>query len=388
MALRPFAKHQKRKADDAETPSAADEFAQFFSNDPRPDEPVAEAPPTPIEQPAPAMTMTEPSAAGWYPDSKDPGLMRYWDGFHLTGQTMRVDPARTAPPEAAVPGAAAAAPAPAPTPSATELLAPGQAKTPLLGAQLLPSATEGTTHGQPPASAPIRPEPSDATVDEPVAPRPAGEPPVSPGAPSVTPSIAPSTPTMARMASPVAPATVESASVSWAERTERAVARAQVSGTPEAWEEAAQAAAVVSEMALTMQVAAEVRLSAQRLAEAAEEAKRKAEEAEELAVEAQGSVQKTAQAAKEAADAAAAASRAATEARQKAERAAEATPRATARSTEAAEAAASAKRKAQVLEEIVTRAHQADTSEAWSEAHRSAERALEQPSHEVQVAGS
>ena len=41
MALRPFAKHQKRKADDAETPSAADEFAQFFSNDPRPDEPVA-----------------------------------------------------------------------------------------------------------------------------------------------------------------------------------------------------------------------------------------------------------------------------------------------------------------------------------------------------------
>jgi hypothetical protein len=27
---------------------------------------------------------------GWYPDADNPGLMRYWDGFHLTGQVLHV----------------------------------------------------------------------------------------------------------------------------------------------------------------------------------------------------------------------------------------------------------------------------------------------------------
>ena len=301
MALRPFAKHQKRKADDDETPSAADEFAQFFSNDPRPEEPAAdEAAVAPIEQAAPAVTMTEPSVAGWYPDSKEPGLMRYWDGFHLTGQTMRVDPARTAAPEATSAASPVATPGPAVAqpPSAADLLAP-EPKVPLLGSQLLPSATHTTAPVPPQASVPARPEPADATVDEPVAARPAGTPPAS----VVTPAAAPATPPLARMTSPAGPPAAEPTSDGWAERTEQAVARAQASGTPEAWEEAAQAAAVVAEMALTMQVAADVRRTADRLAETAEEAKRKAEEAEELAAEAQRSVQKTAQAAKEAADA-------------------------------------------------------------------------------------
>ena len=48
------------------------------------------------------------------------------------------------------------------------------------------------------------------------------------------------------MTSPRAPPAAEAASDSWAERTEQAIVRAQASGTPEAWEEAAQAAAVVA----------------------------------------------------------------------------------------------------------------------------------------------
>jgi methyl-accepting chemotaxis protein len=189
------------------------------------------------------------------------------------------------------------------------------------------------------------------------------------------------------MTSPVAPSGPEPAD-SWAERTEQAVLRAQAAGTPEAWQEAAQAATVVSELALTMQVAADVRRSAGQLDEAAEEARRRAEEAGELAAEAQRTVQKTAQAAKEAADVAAAAARAATEAKQKAERATEAMPRVAARSNDAAQAAAAAKRKVQLVEEIVTRAVGTDTPEAWSEAHRSADRAMEQGSRPAPGAGS
>ena len=44
---------------------------------------------------------------GWYPDAAEPGLMRYWDGFHMTGQTVRLNP-----------------PPPAPTPQADSPLSP------------------------------------------------------------------------------------------------------------------------------------------------------------------------------------------------------------------------------------------------------------------------
>jgi hypothetical protein len=54
-----------------------------------------------------------------------------------------------------------------------------------------------------------------------------------------------------------------------------------------------------------------------------------------------------------------------------------ATPRVTERAKDAAQAAAGAKRRAQLVEEIVARARQADTPEAWSEARRSTERAME-----------
>ncbi len=392
MALRPFAKHQKRKADDDTTPSAADEFAQFFSNDPRPDEPLMdEGQPPPVEQPAPAVTMTEASAAGWYPDSDDPGLMRYWDGFHLTGQTMRVDPPRPATPEAGQARTAVAPgePSVAQASSAADLLALHQPKPPLLGSQLLSSTTDDAVP-PPPASAPVEPEPSEAQVDVPVATEQGDEPPANADNPTVAPAPAPApvAPSMTRLTSPVAPAAPKPAGDSWAVRTEQAVVKAQAVGTPEAWQEAARAAAVVSEMALTMQVAADVRQSAGQLEEAAEEAKRKAEEAGERAAQAQTAVQETARAARQAADAAAAASRAATEAKQKAEQATEAMPRIAAQSNEAAQAAAAAKRKAQLLDEIVTKAHRTDTSEAWSEAHRSAEQALERPAQGAPVAGS
>jgi chromosome segregation ATPase len=161
----------------------------------------------------------------------------------------------------------------------------------------------------------------------------------------------------------------------WAERTERAVTKAQATGTPEAWEEAAKAAAVVSEMAQTMQTAADIRQSAEQMERAAEEAQRRAVEAQEAAEEAQRAVQETAKAAHEAEQAAEVAARKAAEAKQKAEQVAEATPRMAERAKEASQAAAGAKRRAQLVEEIVARAHQADTPVAWSEARRSAERA-------------
>ena len=101
MALRPFGRNQKKKAEEDTSPNATDEFAQFFSNDPRTDEPSTQktAGSWTSDPPSPTVTMEEQSAAGWYPDTKDPGLMRYWDGFHLTGQTMRVGPERPAAPE-------------------------------------------------------------------------------------------------------------------------------------------------------------------------------------------------------------------------------------------------------------------------------------------------
>ena len=69
-----------------------------------------QAQPQPQEQEQPEGT-AEPATAvatpvqgdpGWYPDAAEPGLMRYWDGFHMTGQTVRLDPspAPAAPPAA------------------------------------------------------------------------------------------------------------------------------------------------------------------------------------------------------------------------------------------------------------------------------------------------
>ncbi len=432
MALRPFARHQKRKADDETTPSAADEFAQFFSNDPRPDDaPDTGATAPPAEAAAPAVSMEEQSSAGWYPDTKDPGLMRYWDGFHLTGQTMRVGP----PPVVAEPSEEPPAPAPdpvipataviPPNPSgpparyATDLLAPDVPAAPLLGSRLLtdtatekaaavppspPTPTFQPMVGTPAADKAVTPvEEGDVPEVTPVATAPIA---TAPPAPPASPAVATAgtadgggdeahDPPTASEPAVQAPPTPEPTTVtttdhtdSWAERTEKAVTKAQATGTPEAWQEAARAAAVVSEMAQTMQTAADIRQSAEQLEQAAEDAQRRADEALEAAAEAERAVQESARAAREAADAAQAANRKADEAKQKAERATEATPRVAERAKDAAQAAAAAKRRAQLVEEIVARAHQADTPEAWSEARRSAERAADSASREGRTPGA
>ena len=48
----------------------------------------------------PAVQSQDRQQPGWYPDTTERGLMRYWDGFHFTGQAKRPSAERrpTAPP--------------------------------------------------------------------------------------------------------------------------------------------------------------------------------------------------------------------------------------------------------------------------------------------------
>ena len=437
MALRPFGRNQKKKADEDTSPSATDEFAQFFSNDPRSDEQSAHNPTVTRapDLPSPTVTMEEQSAAGWYPDTKDPGLMRYWDGFHLTGQTMRVGPERPATPEPVDEGPAGDAPEPSqgpppaassPTPavsarSATDLLAPDVPQVPLPGGGSMPAmpgsgdvpsrqdqaaGANGADSTAPSDDEPAKHDPESGVGTSPAAPAPA---PPAPAPPAPAPTPAPaasapapapaapapapaaSAPAPAPAASAPAPAPAASAPVEtgtgndngtdeishWAERTEKAVTRAEATGTPEAWHEAAEAAAVVSEMAQTMQAAADIQKSAEELDRTAREAQRNADDAQKAVTEAQRTVERTARSAREAAEAADVAARAASDAEEKAERAVAATPELARQAQQAAEAAAGAKRRAQRVEEIVAKARRTDTAEAWTEARRSAEQSLQ-----------
>src|ERR1700728_3857166 len=109
MALRPFTRNPKKSEEDEETaPSDTSDALEFFSATPRPADPPAAAPqaadpqaddaadadaPKRMSVPKlPAVALPEDAEPGWYHDEADPGLMRYWDGFHLTGQSMRVEP--------------------------------------------------------------------------------------------------------------------------------------------------------------------------------------------------------------------------------------------------------------------------------------------------------
>jgi len=74
----------------------------------------------------------------------------------------------------------------------------------------------------------------------------------------------------------------------WAKEAESAVARARVVGTPAAWQEAADAAVVLSEMAKTMQAAADAKQTAERTAQAAQEAAEAAKTAAKTAATAKG----------------------------------------------------------------------------------------------------
>jgi hypothetical protein len=157
---------------------------------------------------------------------------------------------------------------------------------------------------------------------------------------------------------------------SWAEQTERAVTKAQALGTPEAWQEAARVAAVVAEVAQTMQAAADATQLAGQTAKEAEDAAERAQAAARKVSDARRSAERTAKAAQEAAEAAKAAERAAAEAKQTAEQSAQEAPKLAEAARLAAQAAAGAGRKAQGLEEIVAKATTANTPESWSEALR------------------
>ena len=116
MAPRPFSRHQ-RESDDERASKQANVVAQFFADFSGSDDPPAVAaggaPPSPMpseqvpSEEVPSVVLEDHAGAGWYPDATDPGLMRYWDGFHLTGQVMHVHARQgEARPDAAAPATA------------------------------------------------------------------------------------------------------------------------------------------------------------------------------------------------------------------------------------------------------------------------------------------
>jgi methyl-accepting chemotaxis protein len=155
---------------------------------------------------------------------------------------------------------------------------------------------------------------------------------------------------------------------SWFAEVARAVGRAQETKSPEAWQEAARVAIVVSEVAQTMQVMAEAEVHAQRAAQTAQEVTQMAALAEKTAAEANGTVAQSARTARIAADEARAAAQTAEEARRTAERAAEEVPKSAGLAKVAVQEAAKAVGNAKGIAEVVAKARLANTQEAWSEA--------------------
>jgi hypothetical protein len=374
MALRPFSRNPKPddQGESAEPPS--NEVEQFFSAELRrqgnapTDEPEA-----PADTPAPAISVKDPGDAGWYPDATDPGLMRYWDGFHLTGQILHVHsraedgaagaaeegvrkPEASEPVPAVEAKAGAGADAALPPPSLT-LVGPGEESAPMVPESDRRSNTLNETGGadSEPAEAP---DDRSDTVPDSGSERSEindGRRPVPTPAPPA--------------ARAPAPEGVGEPS-RWAKKAEQAVARAVAAGTPESWKEAADVAAVVSQMAQTLQVAARAEQEANGMAAEAQEAAQRAQVAAQKSADANRTVQQAQQAAEDADAAAKRARQAAADAQEAAKRASQVVPTFIETEKAAAQVAAEAQRKAQRLAEIVGRAKQADTPEAWSEALR------------------
>jgi hypothetical protein len=462
MALRPFSRNSKEPAVKETAQTALDESTeveQFFSNgskaedtssaDARSVESAARpVPSVPSDAPPPPAPVQEHGVAGWYPDEADPGLMRYWDGFHFTGQIMhvhsRVDDAPAAPP-AEVPQVEPAETVEAVTGSPDNEAATGspdnEAVTEVADNEAVTEVAE-ERRGAFAFRATDRPAPASPAFVPLLQPSPAAEPAANDGgpelsdgpveaAPSVVPTIEASSPnsirtkhlrvgdnganaTSARAAgtsadevegddhdrdnegelvvtvfkgdenvstngaapqvttSPVARIKALAEGVDgvddWADQTDKAVARARSLGTPEAWEEAAEAAAVVSEMARTMRAAAAATQTATQLDGVAKAAADKARLAAESAEEAKQSAQQATESARKAEATAKAAEQAATEARAKAERTAEEAPKRAEEAKVSAQAAAEAGRKAHELEDIAASAGNVNTPAAWSEA--------------------
>jgi hypothetical protein len=433
MDLRPFTR--KNKAVEENTPAPSDEFAQFYSSESQHNAPSAEGATVnqPAQPPGPTVTMDEDSVPGWYPDSQDPGLLRYWDGFHLTGQTLRIDapepeeettagpapepdrdvdatlgpnntvldlPATTQPfsPPTAEPATAATAatavqpvqPVYAAQPARPAEPAPSPF-TPLLGNPPSVAHEEGEVPGSLPGD-PRRTTPEPASTFTVLASS------VSTGPPTTTIPLGPAGDDSPADESPetgaateIEEADVEETDVTdtltrakegdianhWAEETEKTVARAESLGTPEAWQDAARAAGVVTDMAQVMRTAADTAQTAARMERAARDAERRAETAALKAEESRQAVQKTAQVAAEAAKAAKEAAHAAAKAKQIAEQNAQEAPELVEAAEVAGRAAAEARRRARAVEEIVAKARATNTPGAWSKAHNRAVSTME-----------
>jgi len=409
MALWPSQRQSKKKSEEESAVDELDDVAQFFSNDPRPGRPSPDDA-RPIQATVgqmPAVTMPDHAEAGWYPDTTTPELMRYWDGFHLTGQTMQVEPtaSRADEPVESAPDTATVTIDELSVDHAswsTDLQAPTQPQAVALADESLASAGRNENGVVPPPHSPemlsSRPrDPAPVAVTSLELNHGPSELHVSDGetwtvmggvgeAKALTEENESSAALVAaivddgdggnRRAS-LAKVNSDGAQLSqagadmasnWAEETEKAVARAQTVGTPEAWQAAAQAAVVVSEMAQSMEAAADAMQTAEQTGKAAQEAEEAAKVAAEAAADAKRTVQLTGKAAQEAEEAAKVAAEAAADAKKMAEQTAQAAPQVAEVARVAAQRAADAKHKAEGLEVIVAKARAANTPAAWTDA--------------------
>jgi len=191
---------------------------------------------------------------------------------------------------------------------------------------------------------------------------------VTSGAPA--PKMAIAEPTPAVPEPPVAaPKTENGLDVAtWVGETEKAVTKAREVGTPGAWQDAAHAAQVVSEIAQTLQVMTNAHQIAEQKIQSAEAATRQATLATHAADEAKRKAEQTGQAADEAAQVARVAAKSADEAKRTADQTSLMAPRAVDSAQLATQAAVDAKGTADQLDQLVSTARKANTPEAWSEA--------------------